>query len=166
LRQPDAVIADDHHEPAGCRGPELDRDHVAPPGWKSMFERIGYQLVQNQAARDRLVHGKFHFLDCQIKLGAGSRRPERVKHVQRQASRILRERHAGVILGLVKLFVNQSDSPDPRLAFLESVACRVDVELIELIELHVDHARNHLEVIFDPVMDFLQQDLAFSERCR
>jgi hypothetical protein len=127
-----------------------------------VLQGVGHELVQDEPARDRLVHGQGHVLDREVERHVLGRDPRRVEDVRGQAPCVGRERHLGVVLGLVELLVDERDRLHPRAAVLERAAARVPPERAEL---QVDQARDHLEVVLHPVVDLLQEDLALLERC-
>src|SRR5918996_922121 len=127
-----------------------------------MLESVRNELIQNEPARDGAVDRNGYVLDFHVQRNAARRGARSVKDIANETPRILGERDACVFPRVVELLMNQRDRLHPRLAFLESFPTP---DLLELAHLHVDEARYDLEVVLDPVVNLLEQDLSFLDRC-
>src|SRR2546426_5313309 len=81
-----------------------------------------------------------------------------VEDVCREAAHIVRKGNPRIVFGLVELLVYERNCLNTGLAVVERVSSGV---ILEAAHLHVEQARNYLEVVLYPVMNLLKEDLSF-----
>ncbi len=159
-RQTDAVVFHaEAHFPFARRQRNLD-DSLAPIG-ECMLQRVRNELIDEQAAGDGLVHREGNWLHLNRQLHDARGNACRLEDVARNGPDVVGELNTAVVLRLIELLVNQRNREHAITAFFERASRSLAVHFAEL---HVEQACDHLEIVLDAVVHFLEQDLLLFER--
>src|SRR5688500_1807150 len=134
--------------------PHLDLDRTTLAAWKSIFQRIGNQLVDDQTARDSGVHRQPEIVDRSRYMNTLRIDTVGAEQVIGELVNIGRKINFRKILRLVKALVNQSHGMNPVLAFLEHPAGGA---IFHCARLESQKAGDHLKIILDPMVNLLQK---------
>jgi len=125
-----------------------------------VLQGVGNEFIDDQGARDDRVDVEINVLNGYPRSNAPFRRTVGEEEVGRQAFHILGKIDSRQRFGLIQLFMDQRHGVDPVLALPEEVG-RLPVP--DVRHLQVEQTADDLEVVLDPVVHLLEQDLFFPQ---
>ena len=131
------------------------------PRRKRILQSVGDQLIDDQATGDRIVHRQGDVVGANLDVNLAPTDSIGPKQVVDQRLHVLLEINLRQIRRLIQLFVNQRHGLDAVLRVLEQ---RSRVGILDLARLHPQQTGNDLQIIFNAVVNFLQQHVFFLQR--
>ena len=120
-----------------------------------VLHRIRQQLLQNQSARHCLPHLQLH-VHLQLELNRRRLRDIRVEEIPRQFFHVIRKINPRQIIQMIELLMHQRHRTNPVAAFIQRL---MKLAIFKPLRLQRQQARNNLQIVLNPVLHFLEQDI-------
>ncbi len=127
---------------------------------KGVLDAVHHQFVDDQAGEDALVDIEVEGIDGEIDAEALARFRERKDHGMHQFVQVLAEVGVRQVVGLVEFFMHHGHGADPRHGHGEQLLRR---GIADIVALELEEARDHLQVVLDPVVQLAQEDALLLE---
>ncbi len=124
-----------------------------------VLQRVGNQLVQNQATRNCLIDTETNRLHAHFEANAGCIDAVCAEQLLRESIDIFAEIEVGQRVGLIDLLVDERHREHPRMSIAQGLR-----ERLVAGDLHRQEAANDLEIVLDAVVDLFQQGGCFDQR--